>query len=249
MTAGPTPAPMPRVLVVEHEGMCPPALVGDWLAEAGCVLDVRRPYDGDELPGLEEYDALLVLGGPMGAYDDAEHGWLEPVRERVRVAAEVELPTLGICLGHQLIAVALGGRVEVNPRGQQLGLLEVGWTGAAAEDPLLGPLATARRGVQWNNDVVTMLPDGAELLAATGDGEVQAVRYAPSVWGLQLHPEADRGVVDAWAESDRGSHEAAGIDQAALLRDIDEARAELEDAWRPLAARFAALASRSAARR
>lgn len=248
-TPEPGPHPGPRVLVVEHEGMCPPALVGDWLAEAGCRLDVRRPYAGDELPDLAAYDALLVLGGPMGAHDDAEHGWLEPVRERVRSAADTGLPTLGICLGHQLIAVALGGEVEVNPRGQQLGLLEVGWTGAAADDPLLGPLATPRRGVQWNNDVVTALPDGAELLAATADGEVQAVRYAASVWGLQLHPEADAAVVDRWAESDRGSHEALGIDQAALLRAIADARVELEDAWRPLAARFAALASRSAARR
>ena len=114
------------VLVVEHEDKCPPALVGDWLVEAGCALEVRRPYAGDDLPDLTAYDAFLVLGGPMGAGDDAKHGWLGPVKERVRDAVATGLPTLGICLGHQLIAVALGGTVERNPRGQQLGLLPVG---------------------------------------------------------------------------------------------------------------------------
>ena len=232
----------PTVLVVEHEADCPPALLGTWLAEAGCALDVCRPWAGDPLPGLAAYDALLVLGGPMGAGDDDRAPWLPDVRARVREAVAAGVPTLGVCLGHQLVALALGGRVARNPAGQQLGLLDVGWCDAAAADELLGPLATPRRGVQWNDDVVTVLPDGATLLAATPRGEVQAVRFAPSVWGVQLHPEVDVPVLQPWADSDRGSHEARGIDQDALLRSIDEARAELDAAWRPLAASFARLA-------
>ena len=238
-----------NVLVVEHEDKCPPARVGDWLVEAGCTVEVCRPYAGDELPDLAAYDGFLVLGGPMGADDDAKHAWLGPVKDRVRDAVATGVPTLGICLGHQLIAVALGGTVGRNPRGQQLGLLEVGWTSDAVDDALLGALATPRRGVQWNDDVVTRLPDGATLLAATGAGEVQAARFAPAVWGVQLHPEVDVEVLRPWAESDRGSHEARGIDQAALLRDIAGARAELDAAWRPLAAGFAALARDRAGRR
>jgi GMP synthase (glutamine-hydrolysing) len=230
-----------RVLVVEHDAECPPALMGDWLAEAGCTLDVRRPYAADELPGLASYDGLLILGGPMGADDDAEHAWLGPVKEQVREARERGMPTLGICLGHQLIASALGGRVERNQRGQQVGLIPLGWTGAATEDALLGPLATRRRGVQWNDDVVAALPEGAVLLAETPDGEVQAVRYAPAMWGVQLHPEVDAAVLQPWADEDRGSHETRGIDTDALLREVDEARAELDEAWRPLAEGFAGL--------
>ena len=239
---------LPTVLVVEHEADCPPALLGGWLADAGCTLDVRRPWAGDTLPGLASYDALLVLGGPMGAEDDDRAPWLPVVRQRVREAAEDDVPTLGVCLGHQLIAVALGGRVGRNPAGQQLGLIDVGWEDAAATDELLGPLATPRRGVQWNDDVVTGLPDGATLLAATPGGEVQAVRFAPSVWGVQLHPEVDVPVLRPWAASDRGSHEARGIDQDALLRSVDEARAELDAAWQPLAASFARLATARACR-
>jgi GMP synthase (glutamine-hydrolysing) len=232
----------PVVLVVEHDAECPPALFGDWLAEAGCALDVRRPYaaDGSELPDLTAYDGLLILGGPMGSEDDATHAWLGPVKELVREARGSGLPTLGICLGHQLIASALGGRVERNPRGQQVGLLDIGWTAAADADPLMGPLATPRRGVQWNDDVVTALPDDATLLAETAYGEVQAVRYAPAMWGVQLHPEVDADGLKPWAEEDRGSHETRGLDTDALLQEINAARAELDAAWRPLAQGFAA---------
>lgn len=233
-------SPTPLILVVQHEDDCPPALVGDWLVEAGCALDVRRPYAGDELAELTGYDGLIVLGGPMGAGDDARHPWLGPVKDRVRDAVEIGLPTLGICLGHQLIAVALGGTVGRNPLGQQVGLLDIGWTPEATTDELFAPLATPRRGVQWNDDVVTTLPDGAIVLARTDRGELQAARFAPATWGVQLHPEVDVAVLRPWAESDWGSHQAGGIDQESILREIGAARAELDDAWRPLAAGFAA---------
>lgn len=236
---------MKPILVVQHAGDCPPALVGDWLVDAGARTAVVRPYAGDELPvpdGLTDFSGLLVLGGPMGALDD-DCPWLTPVKRLVGAAGRIDLPTLGICLGHQLIAVALGGAVATNPRGQQLGVLDVGWTAAAATDELFGPLAGEARGVQWNDDIVAQLPEDAVLLAATLHGEVQAARYAPRTWGVQLHPEVDVAVVAAWAASDAGSHESQGIDQAALLADIEGAQAELDDTWRPLASGFARLCS------
>ena len=233
----------PVVLVVEHEAACPPAHVGRWLADAGCVVEVCRPYAGDPLPALAPYDALLVLGGSVGANDDLDAPWLPEVRAMVREAVGTMLPTLGICLGHQLIAVALGGTVEKNPRGQQVGLLEHGWLSEAGQDPLLAGSALPRRGVQWNSDVVTALPDGAELLAATPEGEPQAIRFAATVWGVQSHPEVDVDVLQSWADGDRDDHLEKGIDQAAVLAEIDAAAAELEAAWQPVVARFAALAA------
>lgn len=232
---------MTRVLVVEHDAQCPPALFGGWLEAAGAELDVCRPYAGDELPDAAAYDGLVVLGGPMGAGDDAKHAWIGPVKEMLRGAHAAATPTLGICLGHQLIAAALGGTVAPNPRGQQVGLLEVGWTRAAAADPLVGTLATPRRGVQWNDDIVTALPDSAALLAETPAGEVQAARYGERMWGVQLHPEVDDAVLRPWADEDRGSHETRGIDTDSLLDDVRAARAELDAAWRPLAVTFAGL--------
>ncbi|MGB0101433.1 MAG: type 1 glutamine amidotransferase [Nocardioides sp.] len=233
---------MTRILVVEHDRECPPALFGGWLEAVGCELDVRRPYAGDALPALDGYDALIVLGGPMGANDDEAHAWLAPVKEQIREARATHLPTLGICLGHQLIAVALGGTVRPNGHGQQVGLIGVEWSEAAGADRLVGRIATPRRGVQWNDDIVVDLPPDAVLLAATGRGEVQAARYAAQMWGVQLHPEVDETILRPWAEEDRGSHEALGVDTDAMLRDVGAARDELEDAWRPLAIAFADLA-------
>lgn len=230
------------VLVVEHEALCPPGWVGEWLVEAGCVLDVRRPYRDDALPAdLAGYRGMVVLGGSMDAYSDESCPWLTAVKQLVRAAAEGRVLTLGICLGHQLAAVALGGAVHPNPRGQQIGLLEVGWTEAAAGDPLLGPVTEARTAVQWNSDIVAIAPPGTEVLAQTVAGEIQAARFAPTVWGVQSHPEAGEEIVSVWADDDRDSAAERGVDVDAYVAKVAAARDELRSSWQPLATSFAAL--------
>ncbi|MBF4766814.1 type 1 glutamine amidotransferase [Nocardioides agariphilus] len=227
-----------RIAVIQHEATCPPHLVGTWLADAGASVSVCHPYAGDELPDPSTYDALVVLGGSMGANDDATSPWLAPVRERIRQHAEDGVPVLGICLGHQLAAVALGGTVEVNSRGQTFGLRNLGWTPDAHLDPLMSTVATPRRGVHWHDDIVTSLPEGAVVLASAEGVEVQAARFAPTVWGVQHHPEVDAELIRPWAKDDRELHLAQGLDAEAVLDEIDSARDELEAAWRPLAERF-----------
>ena len=221
---------MVTLLVVQHEDECPPGMLGRWWSDDGSRLDVRRPYAGDALPAdLTGHDALVVLGGHMGAEDDATHPWLTPAKQLFRTAAGGGVPALGVCLGHQVAASALGGRVTRNPAGSQTGLLRVGWEEAAARDALVGDLATPRRGVHWNDDVVVELPAGAVRLATAPGGEVQAARLAPSVWGVQWHPEADVDVLAGWPGTTRA---------------LDEVRAagpELAESWRPLAAAFLAL--------
>jgi GMP synthase (glutamine-hydrolysing) len=230
-----------RFLVVEHEPACPLAHLGTWLVDAGADIVVCRPWAGDDVPPLTGYDAFLILGGSMSSHDDATHPWLTTVKDRVREATDTGFPVLGICLGHQLIAVALGGTVEVNPRGQQVGLYDVGWRPEAKDDDLVSGLPPTMRGIQWNTDLVTALPDGAVALAATAEGELQVARFAPMVWGVQLHPEADEVVVRSWAAGDRDDHLERGIDQDAVLAGIDAARTELDEAWRPLATGLVAL--------
>ncbi len=233
------------LLVVEHETLCPPGWMGDWLAAAGVDLDVRRPYAGERLPGdLGGHGGLLVLGGSMGARDDATHPWLPRTKELVRRAAVDRVPTLGICLGHQLAAVALGGEVGVNRAGQQLGVLPVGWTPAARNDALLAPLSGPARAVQWNNDVVTGLPEGTVVLARAATGELQAARFAPTVWGVQWHPEAGADTIRRWAEADRDHAVERGVDVDAYVAEVADDEAEQRATWRPLADGFAALLTR-----
>ena len=200
------------ILVVQHETDCPTGWVGDWLVEAGAELDVRHPYRGDDLPSdLHGYSGLIVLGGSMGANDDAENPWLTATKALIREGAVRRVPVLGICLGHQLCAVALGGEVVRNPRGQQIGVIPVGWTDEAAADELFGAMAGPVRAVQWNNDIVRRLPEGAVLLAETPAGEVQAARFAPTVWGVQWHPEAGHDIIRTWVDEDRDEAAERGI--------------------------------------
>jgi len=232
-----------RILAIEHEAQCPPAHVGTWLTEAGAEIEVCRPWAGDELPALTSYDGLVVLGGSMGADDDALHHWLAPLKQMVRDAVDTGVATLGICLGHQLLASALGGSVTPNPRGQQVGLYDVGWLPAAGDDALVGGFGQVR-GVQWNSDIVVGLPEGSVALAETPEGELQVARFAPRAWGIQLHPEVDVPILTSWAAGDRDDHLERGIDQEAVLREIEAAHDELDRAWRPLAVRFLEVAAR-----
>jgi GMP synthase (glutamine-hydrolysing) len=215
--------------------------MGDWLEEAGCELDVRRPYLTDSLPtDLSEHRSMVILGGATDAYADAEFPWLTDVKSLVRGAVEDGTPTLGICLGLQLITVALGGEVHRNPLGQQIGVPAVGWLAAAHSDVLFGPLTGARIAVQWNDDVVRDLPATSVVLAQTPQQEIQAVRFAPAVWGVQWHPEAGVEIIASWAEHDRDDAWERGIDIDEYVAHVAAAGNELRSTWRHLATGFAA---------
>lgn len=224
-----------RIAAIQHEDDCPPAHVARWLGEVDAEVVVHRPYAGQDLPDPDAFDGLIVLGGEMGATDDADHAWLAPTRALLAAYAG---PVLGICLGHQLAAVAHGGAVGRNPHGRTEGLVEVGWTEEAAGDPLLSTVAAEPLpGVAWNDDVVTRVPDGAQVLALGPHEQVLAVRFGPRAWGVQWHPEADEVIVGAWV-ADR----LTGQVPPATRRHLDAialAREELDRAWRPLAHRFA----------
>ncbi len=232
------------LLVVEHEAQCPPGHLGGWLVDAGLTLDVRRPYAGDVLPDdLTAHVGMLVLGGEMGAEQDASYPWLPQVRRLVGGAAQAGTPVLGVCLGLQLAAVALGGAVGVNPLGQQIGVLGVGWTDAAHEDPVFARVAARGRtadevpAVHWNDDVVTRLPSGTVVLARAERGELQAARLTPTVWGVQWHPEVGAEIIGAWAEHDRDLAAERGIDLSGYVADVAAAEPRAREVWAGVAER------------
>jgi GMP synthase (glutamine-hydrolysing) len=229
--------PTARLLVVQHEPDAPAAWLGEWLVGAGLELDVVRGDLGDRVPERLEHDGLVVLGGAMGADDDDRHPWLGPTKALASEAVGRGVPFLGVCLGHQLAAAALGGSVVRNPHGRTVGLVPVRLTDAGRTDPLLARLG-GRPAVHYNDDVVLDLPPGATVLATLPDGSPQAIRFGERAWGVQFHPETPPAVFEAWLRADHGEPSGA---EAAALADVAASEAVLRAAWRPLADRFAAL--------
>ena len=233
--------PTQPVLVIQHTADCPPGRVGDWLTESACTLEVIRPYAGESLPAdLSENAGLVVLGGEMGAYDDEIAPWLAATRALLAEAVGAGVPTLAICLGHQLLAVATGGRVARSASGQQGGTLPVGLLPTAAEDPLFGGVPAGAVATHWNNDLVVELPPSAVELARTPAG-VQALRLGEGAWGVQFHPEVDLGLVRPWAAADVGSGHLTPERAETWLAEVANADAALVATWRPFVHRFAAL--------
>lgn len=228
------------ILVVQHEAGAPAGWFGEALRSAGCRLSIATPYDGSALPGLAGHRGLLVLGGAVDSWDDQAAPWLPDTRELVRHAEREGVPTLGICLGHQVAAQALGGRAGRNPSGRTLAISAVGWLGPSAEDPMFTGCSGALRAVHWNSDVVLDLPAQASVMARSADGAVQAARLGQWVWGVQSHPEVDTTIVTWWMEEDWSG--ASDEQQAHMLRLVDDVRAaeaDLVSSWRPLASTFA----------
>src|SRR4051812_44668167 len=172
---------MARALVVQHTAQEGLGNLLQWLPAAGLDVHPIHPYLGHRVPPSVEGDALIVLGGPMGASDDEAAPWLPATRALLATAIDDGVPTLGICLGAQLLAVAAGGEVLRGAAGPELGFGEVS---VPVGDELLA--AGAMPVVQWHYDAVTRLPDGAALLASSELYEVQAFRIGEVAWGLQF---------------------------------------------------------------
>jgi GMP synthase (glutamine-hydrolysing) len=217
---------MARALVVQHtptEGL---GWMQDWLPAVSLDVHPIHPYLGHRVPTSVEGDALIVLGGPMGCMDDDEASWLPAVRTLMRTAVDDGVPTLGICLGAQLLAAATGGYVTRGDAGPELGLGSVEVLGS---DLLFEPGTMPV--VQWHYDAVTTLPPDATLLASSASYEVQAFRVGEVAWGLQFHVEATPDMVAEWARHD-------GADPS-VVDAVRFREGELKAAGQQIAERFA----------
>jgi GMP synthase (glutamine-hydrolysing) len=195
--------------VVQHVGYEGPGLIADVLADRRCGVELVRLDRGDPLPDHRDVAGLVVMGGPMGVHDVDDHPWLAPERTLMGTVATDGRPVLGICLGAQQLALALGAEVTVGT-APEIGIGRVALTADGRRDPVLGPeygglAATAMACVHWHSDTFS-LPVGAVHLAATRTTPHQAFRWGASVYGLQFHVEVDRGLAAAW-----GPHLPAGV--------------------------------------
>jgi GMP synthase (glutamine-hydrolysing) len=186
-----------RLLAVQHIACEPPAAFEDELRSRGLELERVELDEGEALPDWRGFDATIVMGGPMGAYEDDAHPWLVDEKRTLREAVEAGHPVWGVCLGAQLLAAALGARVYPGPQAE-VGLLDVELTAAAASDPVFAEAPRRFPTLQWHGDTFD-LPPGATLLASSPAYPNQAFSYARA-YALQFHLEVSPELAAEWGD-------------------------------------------------
>jgi len=234
-------------LVIENDPTDDIRRLGDWLTGAGLDLSVMRAHRGERIPAdLDDYAALVVLGGEQSAYPgpDGQSGapWFDELEGLLRKAVRHGVPTLGVCLGAQLLASAHAGTVERSAAGPEIGASLVAKRDAAERDPLFAPLPLIPDVVQWHHDEITELPAGAVLLCASTDYPHQAFRIGEAAWGVQFHPECDTAMIADWAASDAQLLRDLGRTVDEVVGPVDALMDDLFEVWHPFAHRFAAVA-------
>lgn len=183
---------------VAYEGL---DRIAAWTQARHHQMSVTRFHAGDALPSVQSYDALIVMGGPMGVYEADRYPWMKPEIAAIAAAIHAGKPVLGICLGSQLIAAALGAKVYPHTE-KEIGWWPVEFLPKAAESPLrvFGSQATM---FHWHGDTFD-LPSGAELLASSAACRHQAYRWKEHVLALQCHPEVSAETITRWVQEAGG---------------------------------------------
>ena len=173
----------------------------------GYSLSTTHWYNGDTAPALNDFDALIVMGGPMGIYDEAIYPWLADEKALIKAAITAGKIVLGICLGAQLIADVLGGKVTRNPH-KEIGWLPISINPAAATHPIAQVFTRYPKVFHWHGDTFA-LPPGALHLARSEGCSNQAFCYGDKVYGFQFHlettPTSARALIEHCAEDIDGS--------------------------------------------
>jgi len=169
---------------VPFEGL---GCIDQWITTKGHTVNYTKLYDNPQFPVLDEFDWLIVMGGPMGVYDEAMYPWLKEEKEFIRRAIESGKTIVGICLGSQLIAEVLGAKVYPNKR-KEIGWFDIQKTEFAKSQPLLEQIEEQFTVFHWHGDTFD-LPAGSERLFSSAVCLNQAFLYKKKVLGLQFHFE------------------------------------------------------------
>ena len=209
-----------RILVLQHVNVEHPGVFRDFWSAAGDEWHAVELDAGDPIPPLEHFDLMVVMGGPMDVWQEDRHPWL--VREKAAIRRWVEQldrPFLGVCLGHQLLAEALGGKVQLMSR-PEVGLAPVNVTAQGRADPLFEGFDAKIETFQWHGAEIAQLPQGAVTLASNPACGVQAFRWGTHAYGVQYHVEITETTVEDWQrlpEYAASLQQALGTERAARL--------------------------------
>ena len=186
-----------HVIVLQHIACEPPGVYEDVLRERGATIERIELDEGETLPERRDFDAVVVMGGPMSVNDEVEYPWLADEKRFIAESVGSGTPFWGVCLGVQLLASSLGARVYAGPR-PEVGLLPVELTAAGRDDPVFGDAPDGLVTLQWHGDTFE-LPDGAVRLASSPAYENQAFRVR-NAYGVQFHLEVTPAMAREWAE-------------------------------------------------
>lgn len=206
------------LLVFQHVAAETPALLGAILQNYGHRLRVVALYAGEPIPlDLDDVDGIISMGGPMNVADAAQYPWIAPEMAYLKTAHEAGVPIVGICLGAQLLATALGGEVAAMPTP------EVGWHPVnlafpGTTDPIYGGITWKSTQLHLHGQEVTKLPSGAVPLAGSKQCRTQAFRVGLRSYGFQYHFEYDRADIE-WLSRDP-MVAAAGANAPQIVKDI-----------------------------
>ena len=197
--------------IIQNDPEVPPGNITDFLAIPHVV---HHPYHDGVLPEPEQIQALIVLGGAMGANDEQRYPFLGDLKKLIRKIVATQIPYLGICLGGQLLAASLGGAV-VSRRWEELGTLPVHLTKEGTGDRLFRGIAEEFSTFQWHHDSFD-IPEGGVLLASSATCPHQAFRVGRCAWGLQFHPEVTESIIRIWCAWDNPEPEKTEVLVAAF---------------------------------
>ena len=188
-----------RFLVFQHIACEHPGIFRDLMREANIRWDAVELDEGESIPAFEDYDALLVMGGPMDVWQVRENPWLEPEMAAIRQWVEAGRPYLGFCLGHQLLAAAMGG--EVGPaETPEIGVMPVHLTDEGRSHWFFQGCPDQIMSLQWHSAEVTRTPPGAVVLADSPACEVNAMAVGAKAVSVQFHIELTDTTVAEWGQ-------------------------------------------------
>ena len=189
-----------KLLVFQHIACEHPGSFRQFLKQHDIQWHAVNLDLGEVIPPLEDFDALWVMGGPMDVWDVEEHPWLIAEKDAIRIwVGELKKPFLGLCLGHQLLADALGG--TCGPlRPPEIGVMDIELTEEGLIDHLFAGTKSQQNCLQWHSVQVSQAPKNAIVLASSELCKIQAMRVGTNAWSMQYHVEVEPDTVANWAK-------------------------------------------------